>query len=178
MINGRAGSGKDTIAEYLVEKHNFIQVSFATPIYSLAREFFKMTDKDRKLLQDIGQSWRQINQDVWVNHLFDNLPDGDLVVSDVRQSNEYAKGINNGFIPLRVDATLENRINRITLRDGKPPDVSLFDNEAESGADDFTYIQVYNDGTFEDLYSQIDNIINLIKSNNPTIELLHTPIQY
>jgi cytidylate kinase len=177
MLNGRAGAGKDEIAKYLVENHNFIQLSFATPIYELAKRFFKMTNKDRKLLQDIGQSWRQINPDVWVDYLFGNLPDENVVISDVRQTNEYVKGINSGFIPIRVDATLENRVNRITLRDGKIPDVSLLDNEAENGADDFTYIQIYNDGTFDDLYSQIDNIVGRIKSDDPTIKLLYTPIQ-
>lgn len=165
MINGRSGAGKDEIANHLVSNYGFTQVSFATPIYIFAREFFGMTAKDRKLLQDIGQSWRNINPDVWVNYLFKNLPDGNIVISDCRQANEIIEGMKNWFIPIRVSASLENRINRIVLRDGAYPDVSLFDNESESGADDFPYIEVNNDGTKQELYEKIDSIINGFVNN-------------
>lgn len=38
-ITGKLGSGKSTIAEYLVDKHNYIEYSFATPLKQIGGIF-------------------------------------------------------------------------------------------------------------------------------------------
>lgn len=58
------GSGKDTVADYLVKQHGFVKVSFAGKIYEIARDLFNMTNKNRALLQSIGQKMRQIDEEV------------------------------------------------------------------------------------------------------------------
>ena len=46
IINGRAGAGKDVIADYMVEEYGFTKITFAAGIYEIARNTFGMTTKD------------------------------------------------------------------------------------------------------------------------------------
>jgi NTP pyrophosphatase (non-canonical NTP hydrolase) len=45
-ITGRAGAGKDTIADYLVEEYGYVKVSFATPLKEKVKERFNLKDGD------------------------------------------------------------------------------------------------------------------------------------
>lgn len=160
MINGRACSGKDQISDYLVEKYGYTKVSFAQPIYDIARSIFGMTTKDRALLQSIGQKMREIDPDVWVRYLFkEALKLDKIVLSDVRQHNEYLHGLRNGFVPVNVYADLDVRIGRCRKRDGVEPDIWQWENESEVGADGFRYICIPNNGTLDELYKNVDALL-------------------
>lgn len=45
-IIGKKGSGKDTIADYLVKNHGFIRFAFADKVKEVCKAMFNMTDKD------------------------------------------------------------------------------------------------------------------------------------
>ena len=45
-IIGKKGSGKDTIADYLVKNHGFIKFAFADKVKEVCKAMFNMTDKD------------------------------------------------------------------------------------------------------------------------------------
>lgn len=160
LINGRAGAGKDSVADYLVDKYNFKKLAFATGIYEIAYKYFNMQEKNRQLLQDIGQKLREINRNIWANYTYAQVNDLDnFVISDVRQDNEYLIGVSKGFIPVKVNADLDKRIERLTKRDGFPPDANLFEHKAEIGADNFFYFELDNNRDIKDLYKQIDNFM-------------------
>lgn len=163
IINGRACAGKDTIADYLVKSYGFTKVSFASGIYFIAYEYFGMTTKDRSLLQTIGESMRNIDADVWVKRTFKIAKKIDkCVISDLRKENEYYYAIQNGFTPIRVHADLNIRIERSIKRDGVYPDLSTWENASETGADHLNYkYEIYNNGTFDELYSQIDKFMEV-----------------
>ncbi|MCK9576938.1 MAG: hypothetical protein M0R51_13625, partial [Clostridia bacterium] len=57
---GKAGSGKDTIADYLINQYSYKQLRFAKGVYNYAYKYFNMSpnEKDRKLLQGIGKCFR------------------------------------------------------------------------------------------------------------------------
>ncbi len=42
-ISGLAGSGKDTLADFLVRDHNFVKISFADPMKRFCREIFEFS---------------------------------------------------------------------------------------------------------------------------------------
>ncbi len=44
-ITGQAGSGKDTVADRLVEEHGYVKIALADPIKRLGREVFGFTDQ-------------------------------------------------------------------------------------------------------------------------------------
>ena len=171
MINGRSLSGKDQVKDYLSDKYSFKSTSFAKPIYEIARDYFgrDMSNGrqygDKELLINIGQKLREINPSIWVDYALNTINNSDYpfwVISDVRQKNEYIRCKHEGFIPIRVNSTLENRIERCKLRDGFTPTketIELWSSEGECGADNFSYHEVYNNGSLEELYKQIDDII-------------------
>ena len=67
--------------------------------------------------------------------------------------------IKHGFYPIRVSASHVLRIQRAIERDGSYPDVALWENSSENGADMFEYYEIENNGSLEELHRQIDIII-------------------
>lgn len=144
-----------------MEKHGFTKITFATPIYKIAREYFGMTTKDRVLLQSIGQKFREIDPDIWIKAAFKEAEKYEkVVIADCRQENEYIYAVKNGFTPIRVRADLDIRIQRCIDRDGIYPNIDDWENSSEIGADDFEYIvEIINNGNKYELYSVADGLI-------------------
>lgn len=157
IIKGGACVGKDVFARYLVENHGFHQISFASPIYKIAKENFGMVSKDRPLIQVIGQKFREIDPDVWVKLAMNEaMKYPRVVISDCRQANEYMHAVANGFVPIEVVSDMSIRIQRAIERDGVEPDVSRWSHESEIGADGFRYpITITNNGTEEEYHGNI-----------------------
>src|SRR5687768_3384285 len=81
-ITGRAGSGKDTVADYLVERHGFVKIAFADPIKQMLRQLgVDCTDRSskeqphpiygkspRQMAQYLGTEWMRnlIHPNGWV----------------------------------------------------------------------------------------------------------------
>lgn len=84
-IAGKARSGKDTAAAYLVEKHGLVKYSFADPLKSGIRAMFGLTEEHvngdlketvipwlgtspRRLMQTLGTEWGReiVRPDLWV----------------------------------------------------------------------------------------------------------------
>lgn len=105
-LTGKAGVGKDTVAEILCRNHGFTQQSFAKPLrdglkamlgftdWNFERENKEVADEifgvsPRVLLQTLGTEWgrRYVGEDVWVKIAKQNVC-GDTVFSDCRFSNE------------------------------------------------------------------------------------------
>jgi cytidylate kinase len=157
MVNGRACSGKDVIGDYISTRYDFKKVFFADPIYEIAKKYFGMKEKDRPLLIIIGDKLREIDMNVFVKYLLNNLKkDEDYIITDVRRDNEYILCKEAGFIPIRVKADLGIRIKRSIERDGKYPDTALWEGHSETGADNFEYLEIENNGTLDELYRKID----------------------
>ena len=66
-ICGLIGSGKDTIADYLIKRHNFQKLSFADKLKDSVATMF---DWDRNLLDgktDQSRKWREEDDEYWSN---------------------------------------------------------------------------------------------------------------
>lgn len=113
-IVGKAGAGKDSIADRLVAKHSFRRDSLAAPLKRCVQDIFGisdafMTDRGlreadlprwpgwttRKLLQFVGTELfrQQIHPDVWARSLCYRIlresAEIDWVIPDVRFENEH-----------------------------------------------------------------------------------------
>lgn len=163
-----SGAGKDSVADYLVKHYGFLKLSFASYIYEIAQDLFDMKTKDRKLLQSIGQSLRKIDPDVWANRTFktgeyvSNELYQNVVISDLRQENEYNIGVSLGYIPIRIVSTVENAVLRMQKRDGSV-DTSLLMTEGETGTLDKEMTSITNDGTLDELYSKVDKLMSELR---------------
>lgn len=112
-IAGKAGSGKDTAANFLTQCRGFKQIAFATPIKEALQVMFDVEietlerthGKDdiipligtslRKLYQTLGTDWgrEMISEDIWIaqaRRWLTRYIGHDIVFSDVRFENEAA----------------------------------------------------------------------------------------
>jgi hypothetical protein len=167
-ITGLKRSGKDTSAEYLVNRYAFDRYSFAQPLKDMISVLMNCVDSNdkyfselhkeenipginasyRKLTQTIGTEWgrHMIDDNIWVNMLAANTEYVDkIVISDVRFDNEAKWVKKNGGIIIKV--------TRPVLKSSK-------DNHPSEQGIDESYIDhnIINDGTIDSLHSKLDAI--------------------
>jgi len=111
-IYGKAGAGKDTIGDHLVNQYGFHKIALADPIKRIVKDVFVLDDHTvydreareqpledmpewsvRKLLQYIGTELFRENIDdaIWVKSLWKRIkndPNNNYVVTDLRFPNE------------------------------------------------------------------------------------------
>jgi ribose 1,5-bisphosphokinase PhnN len=112
-LAGPAGAGKDTVADYLVEKHSFQKLSFAGPLKAMLAAGGMPEPQDRALkelaipgfdfswrqaAQSLGTEWgRELDPDLWIKLVEKRIASIDnvlssrgsrIVLSDVRFVNE------------------------------------------------------------------------------------------
>ena len=187
MIIGLAGyarSGKDTVAEFLVENHGFVRRAFADPMreallrldprinlgtmvgVSLARtvkelgwDYLKENSEDvRHLLQRMGtEVGRQMfGEDVWVKKAMEVVHEEmHVVFSDVRYHNE-------------ADAILRagGRLWKVTRPDVGPINSHHSDVAMDSYPTSAFDLVVVNDSSKEELFAELEKTILMMKAHN------------
>jgi dephospho-CoA kinase len=157
---GKKYSGKDTAADYIAKKYNFVKYSLSEPLKSALQILFKFTDEqlhtDLKEQVDprYGKSPRQIMQhigtdvlrkcygdDFFLNHI--NLNEK-IIIADVRFKNERDFIKRNGGIIIKI--------NRDTGHN------DAHESENNNIESDFV---IDNNGSKEELFAKLDQIILL-----------------
>jgi hypothetical protein len=170
-LSGYAQSGKDTVAQILVDNYGYKRVAFAdairdaiytlNPIMTganirvadyvdeLGWDTAKKHPEIRRLLQVMGtEVGRQLfDESVWIEKALGNVEPGDkIVVTDVRFPNE-AKEIKWQFGEVW-------RINRLAV-------VSVNEHISETALDDWQFDRViYNDGNLAHLKHLVEGIMH------------------
>lgn len=206
-ITGFIGSGKDTIADYLVAAHGFKRESFAGTLKDAVAQVFGW---DRELLEGKtaeGRMWRErvdtwwanrlnipnltprwvlqqwgtevcrqgFHNDIWIASLENKLrkTKEDIVISDCRFPNEIKMIQNVGGITVRVKRGNEPDwyqealdvnagMKRIGWAIGKDKleKAGIHPSEYAWIGTDFDIV-IENNGSIEELYAEIENLINL-----------------
>lgn len=161
---GGMRAGKDTVAELIysetIRGGNVHVMAFSTGITHVIEHYFPElleNGKPREAYQLIGQTFRKLNPDIWVNALlkemeiyemFDNPA---IIVTDVRQPNEALALKENGFTLVKVIADTETRIAR-AKQAGDVFTADHLNHETELAVDqcDYDYL-INNSGTLADL---------------------------
>jgi len=172
MIIGVIGpkqSGKSTLTKRLVSRYGFTRTAFADPIKKALMVAFDLTweqvygdEKEiptpklcgrtpRHAMKTMGTEWGRelIHRDIWLTAWKNTLPDGLLVIEDVRFPNEHAElttGLGGRIISVR--------------RPGCEYDPT---HESEAHADLPWDHRITNDGTLEQFEAQIDSICSELK---------------
>jgi dephospho-CoA kinase len=171
---GKAGSGKTSVAQGLITTHGYTAAKFAYPIYDIARNYFGMKDKDRRLLQVIGTDIGRatVSPDIWVRRLMEDismvrtareklgLPPACFVLDDCRFLNEHRALTAFGWCGIYLDVSDEIRIKRLQGRDGDAQ-VATLDHESEKSVDSFSSELVYVDASIG-LPRMLEQIYNLL----------------
>ena len=186
-ISGKKQSGKDTISDYLIEKYNFIKYGFADPIKEIARIIFGFTDeqlfgkdkekidsfwgiKPRDFFQKFGTDYGQfvfpehfpnIFQDKdkrslwvmifkkWYLQQIEKNPSVKIIINDVRFEHEF-----------NCIKELGGYIFRVQRSNYSYKDIHISENELDmKNKEEFNSI-IINDGTKEELYEKLIEIIN------------------
>jgi dephospho-CoA kinase len=111
---GKMCSGKTYVSCVLSRRCALKKFAFADKVKEIAVDLFGMEKKDRKLLQQIGQSMRDIDENVWINYLIKSTKNKDrIIIDDIRYPNELETLKKNGFTIIKLvidDKTQEERI--------------------------------------------------------------------
>ena len=173
-ICGKAGSGKDTIGDFLVDQYGFKKIALADPIKRLVKDIFALDDHTvydrvarerpldrwvgwtvRRLLQFIGTELfrEKIDDAIWVKSLWYKIQDdkeNNHVIADVRFPNELKYFKDNAsqgqFLSLKV------------IRPGYEGNVGM-EGHASEAYDLDSDRELINDGTIKDLYNKVVEIL-------------------
>lgn len=98
-VLGKMCSGKSTLARKIVNLDKDYEIyNFGSKVEEIAKDLFKMTEIDRYMLQNIDESMKKIDKDVWVDYLLDKIKTKDkIIIDDVQYKNEILKLKENGF---------------------------------------------------------------------------------
>ena len=161
-FSGKMGSGKDTAVDYLINKINGTQISFAEPIYNIMNYAQNVAgfslEKDRKFLQLVGTEWaRNIDNNVWVNIALEKARklEGNVFVSDLRFINEFESLKDDGWVCVKLIRNTSNNSKRAGTGSVSHISETILDTIPNNRWD---YI-IYNNGTLEKFYDQINTIV-------------------
>lgn len=166
-LTGKMRSGKDSVADILegrgLKRYKFSQGIWDTLDMLWGIEDSPFQEKPRKMLQDVGQKLREIDENVWVNYVLEGaMWCENVVITDLRQPNEYKRLREEGYIIIRVSAPESIRKQRANARGDIFSDEDM-KHETESHVDGFEVdYEISNDGTFEDLERKVEEIYRSI----------------
>lgn len=179
-IHGKPRAGKDTVANYLIEKHNYVRYGpsvrvkmttaamFDVPIEYLDDDkmkdaydpFWKMTH--REMMQKVGKECSRdiFGEDFWMRHVerFIHMMGkseryktyAGVVLADLRYANEADWVHDQGGVVL------------IVKRDNRPQ-VSNESHAAEHGLpDEYADWIIKNNSTIKQLYDSLDSVISAL----------------
>lgn len=182
-VTGTIGAGKDTIADYLVEKYSFVHHSCSDVIRDeVAR---RGEEESRKMLREIGIDLRsKYGAGVLGERMLEKIiknKETKTAITSLRHPDEIkALQTRGNFHLLSVDAKVGLRFERLRKRNRKGDSATLEkfkqDEAKEMKGQGVGHQQieacmaranhrVLNDGTFADLYSEVDRILNEIGIN-------------
>ena len=119
---GEIGSGKTFTGNWLSKNYNYKIFSFAKGLKDIAREYYNMKNKDRLLLQNLGDAMRSVDEDVFVKKTLRDIEEYEkqnensrIVIDDLRFFNEYnaIKNIQGSeFTIIRIKTTKKSETQK------------------------------------------------------------------
>ncbi|ASR79727.1 dephospho-CoA kinase [Bacillus phage Janet] len=182
-IAGKMRAGKSIVERYLSIKYGFYIYDLSDNVKEdFAKKYpYNRGEKPRKGYKLYAELQKfAFGENVWVNRTLSriqndkeyydnswlasreflrNLPHLKVVVTGVRQENEFRALREEGYTIIRVNADDKIRLQRIEDA-GDICDMDDFTDETEQYVDKATVdFDVYNNGALPTLYRQIDNIV-------------------
>jgi len=202
-VVGLIGSGKGTVADRLVQKHNFRKDSFAKSLKDAVGSMFNW---DREMLEgktDESRAWRETPDKFWSEKFSKEVTPRWVLqyfgTEVMRQGMHDAIWIDSclarykGEPTVISDTRFENEIKTIResggkiilVKRGQDPDwftsyvegnimpTGIHSSEYAWAKSDFDYV-IKNDGTLEELYQQVDDLLVSNKITNTPSQLTDT----
>jgi dephospho-CoA kinase len=161
-LYGRTGSGKTTVALYLVQRHQYAHRHPGARCRSLALELFGTESKT--VLNALSDCLRSIDANVWIRAELKREPDDSrLIVFDgMRYQEDLAFLRSLGFSAWQVVCDSKARRDRLSRR-GQVFTATDETHSAETDLEDARFdVVLTNDGTVAQLYGQVDAMLQQI----------------
>ena len=114
-ITGKMCSGKTYISEKLMNNYNLQKYAFGDKVKELAIEMFDMDYKNRKLIQNLAEKMKEIDNNVWVKHIINEIGNRDnIIIDDLRFPNELEYLRKHNFIIIRIDVDKDTQLMRLS----------------------------------------------------------------
>ena len=196
-IVGLIGSGKDTVAERLVAQHSYRRDSFAKSLKDAVSSMFNW---DRELLEgktNASREWREQPDEFWSERFGKPVTPRWVLQyfgTEVMRGQMYdgiwvdsCLGRYKGENTVISDTRFVNEIKKIKAKNGKiilvkrgelPTQKEMQDKGAHKSEWDwldseFDYV-IDNNGTLEDLYKKVDDLIVRLEIANTPAKSTHT----
>lgn len=173
-LAGEIASGKGTVAKYLIEKYAGSSPRFSTALRDVAKRMYLA--ETRENLQKISTIFRENFFDDILSMVISKDVENDthevIAIDGVRRMADiaYLQKI-EGFKLVYIDADMEKRYERITKRGENADDNGKTLEEFKKDHERETELQIRdlkneadfvidNNGNFEELYKQVDEIVN------------------
>jgi dephospho-CoA kinase len=177
---GDLAGGKGTICKYLAEKYGTPSYRFSTMLRDMLDRIY--VDKSRENLQELSTFLREhFGQDVMSRVIAEDVARDTheiIAVEGVRRPTDITYLQKNpGFHLIYITADTKLRHERLVKRNENPGDDKktfeefLQDEQAEADRmikelGEKAEFKIENNGTFEEFYSQMENILEQIKHAN------------
>jgi hypothetical protein len=170
----RSRSGKDTVADYIItnyKSYNIVKRRLAGPIKNAVKELYGLNDDDlesdtkdihipqfncspREIMVQITKTVMELSGvDFFTNRLYDIIESGSsgqsgqseiTIIPDIRYQHDIDRIHKNNGIIIKIERNIQNII---------------YSNENNIENMEADYV-IVNNGTLDELYTQINNIIN------------------
>ena len=149
-ICGPMASGKTTLADYLVEHHGFVKLSFAAGVKAMGEKIVDALieeglvspeaagKKHRGVLQAIGAEGRRLRPTIWIEDALTQAENHEkVVIDDMRYINEAKLAHEQGFVNLRL--CISENLQKSRLQRTYPDDWEATSNRrvATNGSTEF-----------------------------------------
>lgn len=172
-IAGEMGSGKGTIAKHIVEEHKGSSHRFSTILRDILNRAYLEQSRDN--MQTLSTILRKnFGEDLLAKSIYHDTKNDESDVVVVDGVRRMADILYLGEVPhfklIYVDTDIKNRYERIVKRGENADDAKKSFSEFEQANQDESESQIRdlknyanyvvdNNGTYVDLYKQIENII-------------------
>lgn len=169
---GKMRSGKDTLAKGLtiLLPESYAIKSMGNGVREVCMAMYPFGEKkgkNRDMLQFVGQKMREYDEDVWVNIVIDTISYYGLenvIVTDVRQLNEYEALKKEGFVFIKLESSDRNRMDRIKEA-GDIFEPEQFFHETELSVDRLPYDYfIENNGSREEFANKLMNLVKELRN--------------
>lgn len=175
---GRKGSGKDTIAEYLIKNKNFVRYAFGDPVKDVVKQIFLFSDEQlhgnkkeikdlrwnispRQAFQAIGTDFGQYTIHKHLSDINEVVPLRNLWVKRFEMWLELNQGKNIVISDVRFQHEIDciKKYNGIIVKIIRPSsnnDLHISENEIDSVENKNISLILNNDSSIQELYNKFE----------------------
>lgn len=177
-ILGLPGAGKTEAINYLMKKYNWPKVYFGEVTFDeVKKRGLEINEKNERMVrEDLRAKYGRLHYASQVMKKIEALPSDTNVLAeslyDWREYLYFKEKFGKEFMTIAIYASPETRYERLAKRPERPltpevvqsRDYAQIENLFQAGPIAMANYTINNNGTFKELYKQVDEIINRLKN--------------